>query len=105
MRGCRSERRLYDIVSDDRRQRWRQPHYRSVLRAEGFVLRTVRARRQPGNAGMAADARDHFDMVAAALAGDVMRLAGELRTVVLLTGGEQAAGAAGQLASRALRSC
>ena len=91
--GSRPERRLYDTVSDDRRQRWRQPHYRSVLRAEAFVLRTVRALWRPSKPRRVADASDRCEVVEAALADDLMRLAGELGTVVLLAGGEQAASA------------
>jgi hypothetical protein len=86
--GRRPGRRIYDTIGDDRRQRWRQLHYRSVLRAEGFVVRTVRAPRRPNNPRMVADARDQFNGVEATLADDLMRLAGELTTVVLLAGGE-----------------
>lgn len=91
--GSRPGRRIYDTVSDDRRQRWRQPHYRSALRAEGFVLRTVRAPRRPSKPGTVADARGRCDVVEAALADDLIRLAGELTTVVLLAGGKQATSA------------
>jgi hypothetical protein len=86
--GRRPGRRIYDTIGDDRRQRWRQLHYRSVLRAEGFVVRTVRAPRRPNNPRMVAYARDQFNGVQATLADDLMRLAGELKTVVLLAGGE-----------------
>jgi len=91
--GSRPGRRLYDTVRDDRRQRWRQPHYRSVLKAEGFVLRTLRAPWRPGKPERLADARDDCEVVEAALADDLMCLSGGLRTVVLLAGGEQAASA------------
>jgi hypothetical protein len=46
--GRRPGRRIYDTIGADRRHRWRQLHYRSALRAEGFVLRTVRAPRRAG---------------------------------------------------------
>ena len=77
-RDGRPGRRIYDTIGDDRRQRWRQLHYRSVLRAEGFVVRTVRAPRRPNNPRTVADARDQSNGVEAALADDLARLAGEL---------------------------
>jgi uncharacterized LabA/DUF88 family protein len=86
--GRRPGRRIYDTIGDDRRQRWRQLHYRSVLRAEGFVVRTVRAPRRPNNPRMVADTGDQSNGVDASLAGDLVRLAGELTTVVLLAGGD-----------------
>lgn len=91
--ASRPERRIYDTVSDDRRQRWRQPHYRSALRAEGFVLRTLRAPCRPAKPGTVVDARDRCDLVEAALADDLIRRAGELSTVVVLAGGAQTASA------------
>lgn len=87
--GQRPGRRIYDTVGADRRQRWRQLHYRSALRAEGFVVRTVRGPRP--NPGTVADAGDRSGVVEAALAHDLMSLAGELTTVVLLAGGERLA--------------
>ena len=86
--GRRPGRRIYDTIGDDRRQRWRQLHYHSVLRAEGFVVRTVRAPRRPNNPRMDADARDRSNGVQATLAGDLVRHAGEFTTVVLLAGGD-----------------
>jgi NYN domain len=86
--GRRPGRRIYDTVGADRRQRWRQIHYRSALRAEGFVLRTVRAPRRPGKPGTVANDRDQSNGVESMLAGDLVRLARELTTVVLLAGGE-----------------
>jgi hypothetical protein len=91
--GRRPGRRIYDTIGADRRQRWRQLHYRSVLRAEAFVLRTVRALWRAGKPGRFADASNRCDVVEAALADDLMRLGGELGTAVLLAGGEQAASA------------
>jgi len=92
--GRRPGRRIYDTVGADRRQRWRQLHYGSALRAEGFVVRTVRAPRRPNNPRRVAEARDQFNEVGAALAGDLVCLAaGGLATAVLLAGGEGYAGA------------
>jgi hypothetical protein len=88
--GRRPGRRIYDTIGADRRQRSRQLHYRSALRAERFVVRTVRPPRQPG-AGMVAEGRDRSGVVEAALADDLVSLGGELTTVVLLAGGERPA--------------
>jgi NYN domain len=84
--GCRPGRRMYDTIGADRRQRWRQVYYRSAVRAEGFVVRTVRAPRRPGKPGTLADDRDQSHGVQSTLAGDLVRLARELTTVVLLAG-------------------
>ncbi len=86
--GRRPGRRIYDAIGADRRQRWRQIHYRSALRAEGFVVRTVRAPRRPGKPGTVASDRDQSNGVESMLADDLVRLARELTTVVLLAGGE-----------------
>ncbi len=91
--ACRSGagrpgRRVYDTVGADRRQRSRQVSYRSALRAEGFVLRTVRAPRGRGKPGTLANDRPQANGVQATLADDLVRLARELTTVVLLAGGE-----------------
>jgi hypothetical protein len=86
--GRRPGRRIYDTIGADRRQRWRQVYYRSALRAEGFVLRTVRAPRRPGKPGTVANDRDQSNALESTLAGDLVRLARELTTVVLLAGGE-----------------
>jgi hypothetical protein len=86
--GGRPGRRIYDTVGGDRRQRWWQVYYRSALRAEGFVVRTVRAPRRPGKPGTVANDRDHSHGVQSTLADDLVRLARELTTVVLLAGGE-----------------
>ena len=86
--GRRPGRRIYDTIGADRRQRWRQLYYRSALSAEGFVVRTVRAHRRPGKPGTVANDRDQSNGVESTLADDLMRLARELTTVVLLAGGE-----------------
>ncbi len=86
--GLRAGRRIYDTIGADRRQRWRQLYYRSALRAEGFVVRTVRVPRRPGKPGTVASDRDQSNGVESALAGDLVRLARELTTVLLLVGGE-----------------
>jgi len=87
--GRRPGRRIYDTIEADRRQSWRQLHYRSVVRAEGFVVRTVRAPRGLSNRARVAENRGHSG-VEAALAGDLVCLAArELRTALLLAGGER----------------
>ena len=83
----RPGRRIYDTIGADRRQRWRQLYYRSAVRAEGFVLRTVRAPRWPGKPGTVANDGDQSNGVESTLADDLVRLAHELTTVVLLAGG------------------
>jgi hypothetical protein len=91
--GDRPRRRLYDSVAAERRQRWRQPHYRSVVRAEGFVVRAVRAPRRLSKPARSADNRD-YSRVEAALGGDLVCLAaGEVATAVLLAGDEGCASA------------
>lgn len=40
----RSSRRIYDVLSEDRRQRWQQRRYHGVLEAEGFVVKAARVR-------------------------------------------------------------
>ncbi len=86
--GRRPGRRIYDTIGADRRQRWRQVYYRSALRAKGFALRTVRAPRRPGKPGTVASDRDQSNGVQSTLARDLVRLARELTTVVLLAGSE-----------------
>jgi hypothetical protein len=88
----RTARRIYDTTGADRRQRWHQLHYRSALRAERFVVRTVRPPHRIG-AGTVAAGRDPSDVVEAALADDLVSLGGELTTAVLLAGGERPASA------------
>ena len=69
-------------------------HYRSVVKAEGFVVKTVRPSRWPTSPMTAADAHGYPNRVAAALAEDLTRLAAHgITTVVLLAGGERYAGA------------
>jgi NYN domain len=85
--GGRPGRRIYETVGGDRRRRWRQVYYRSALSAEGFVLRTVRVPRRPGKPGTVANDRDQSHGVRSTLADDLVRLARELTTVVLLAGG------------------
>jgi len=90
----RPGRRIYDTIDADRRQRWRQWHYRSVVEAEGFVVKTVRPRRWPTSPMTGADAHGYSDGVAAALAEDLTCLAAQgITTVVLLAGGERYAAA------------
>ncbi|MGO9881875.1 MAG: hypothetical protein ACLP4R_17430 [Solirubrobacteraceae bacterium] len=55
--------------------------------------RTVRAPRRPGKPGTVANDRDQSNGVESTLADDLVRLASELTTVVLLAGGEQPASA------------
>ena len=66
----RSSRRIYDILSEDRRQRWQQRHYHGVLEAEGLVVKSARA-------GIEAD-----------LATDLVHLtkSGPIDTALLLAG-------------------
>jgi len=68
----RSSRRIYDILSEDRRQRWQQRHYHGVLEAEGLVVKSARVR-----AGIEAD-----------LATDLVHLtkSGPIDTALLLAG-------------------
>ena len=73
--------------------------------AEGFALRTVRAPRRPGKPGTVANDRDQPNVAQATLADDLVRLARELSTVVVLAGGEAYASAVSVARSRALRSC
>jgi hypothetical protein len=99
--GRRPGRRIYDTIDADRRQRCRQLHYRSVVKAERFVVKTVRPPRWPTSRMTGADAHGCSDGVAAALAEDLTCLAAqEITMVVLLAGGERYAGAV--LAAREL---
>jgi hypothetical protein len=115
---ARPSPRIYDGRREDRRQRFRQPHYGSVLKAQGFVVRTARAGATNGTlerrgvesavpgAALASQVEpftmtDRFDDdricmsgAEAALAGDLVRLAGcgEVDMVLLLGGAEVYAG-------------
>jgi len=119
----RSSRRIYDVLGEDRRQRWRQRHYHGVLEAEGLVVKAarVRANRMPARprldrAARAAaearrlepdpvpdaladvvdrDARSGKSTVEAHLATDLVHLteSGQINTALLLAGDRGYAGA------------
>jgi len=90
----RPRRRIYDTVADDRRQRWRRLHHRSVVKAEGFVVKTVRPPRWHSTRTTGTDGSGYADGVVAALAEDLVRLsAREIRTAILLAGRERYTGA------------
>lgn len=108
----RSSRRLYDVLSEGRLQRWQQRRYHGVLEAEGLVVKTARlragnrmqARAQLDRAVRHAltdvldrDAHGAKSVVEASVASDLVRLTknGQIDTALLLAGDRAYAGAVG----------
>lgn len=79
---ARASRCIYDVLYEDRRERWGQRRYHGVLEAEGCVVKAARA------------ARGDRTTVEACLAADLVRLtkSGQIDAALLLVGDDDYAG-------------